>query len=73
MKSKGNGGRPEDRDSGGGEEALVGVELNLPGSVTRWMLWTTERADSQDGDVSHQVPLAGGRTSGERSQFRGRE
>lgn len=37
------------------------------------MLGTKERADSQDGDVSNQVPLARRGTSGERSQFRGRE
>lgn len=48
-------------------------EGNLPGPVPRWVLGTKERADSQDGDVSNQVPLARRGTLGERSQFRGRE
>lgn len=37
------------------------------------MLLTKERADSQDGDVSNQVPLAKRMSSAERSQWRGRE
>lgn len=45
----------------------------LPGLVTSLMLWTKERADSQDGDVGNQVPLARRRSSGKRSQLRRRE
>lgn len=45
----------------------------LPELVTSLMLWTKERADSQDGDLGNQVPLARRRSLGERSQLRGRE